>query len=64
MTITNCEFFGNGSLSSVAVIHVFFPDGFDIYNILLEGNVFKDNSSQKGYAVVAITKENDSFTSD
>ena len=38
--ITNSEFSNNGSTSGQGVALIIFPESSDLYNILLEGNVF------------------------
>ena len=52
--ITNSEFINNGSISGPAVMSIFFPEGVPLHSILLEGNVFKHNSSHSFQPVVKI----------
>ena len=60
--IKNSEFNNNGSTYGAAVMYIEFPDPSDLYNIMLEGNVFKHNSSRHEGAVVAIENRNSVIT--
>ena len=57
ITIKNCEFNHNGSPWGRGVIFIWFDEGYDLYSINLEGNVFKHNSSQKYTPVIEIKNE-------
>ena len=64
ITIENSEFVSNGSISGPGVDHIYFQEEYDdvLYNIKLESNVFKDNSSHTGRNVVEILNHHDQIT--
>ena len=55
--ITNTQFKNNGS-NGRGLIFIYFPEGFDLYSIMLEGNVFKHNTSRESHPVIEIENSN------
>ena len=56
ITIKNCEFNSNGSTYGPAVIYIVQPYKIEseIYSILLQGNIFKHNTSHADYPIIQI----------
>ena len=48
----NSEFNHNGSILDAGVINIKFDTGADLYSIMLEGNIFKNNTSQSDKPVI------------
>ena len=64
INISSCEFYNNGSTSGPGVMLIDYPEGYDLYSIWLEGNVFRHNSSQLSAPIVEIFNENSNITPD
>ena len=56
ITIKNCEFNSNGTTSGPAVINIIqtYDNNSDLYSILLQGNIFKHNTSHADHPVIHV----------
>ena len=62
INIRNSDFDSNGSISGPGVVHILFDMERELFNIKLESNVFKHNSSHTNRAVIEIVNDNEQIS--